>query len=292
MSELSKLVTLVIGGVLTGLGLAGIAGSIGWFVTHVGDMRVAVPATVAFVILVVGLIAIIYGGFQPLQPLPGGAPAQLTGPPVALVGRLDAPLSRWLWLVKWLLVIPHLVVLSFLFIAFIVLTVVAFLAILFTERYPLSLFETNLGIMRWAWRVGFYAYDALGTDRYPPFTLQDVDYPARFHVAYPDRLSRGLVLVKWWLLALPHYLVLGIFSAGVVWTNSSTSNHEHATGGLLQLLVFFAAVCLLVAGRYPEGIFNFVVGLNRWIYRVGAYVALMRDEYPPFRLDLGPTEGS
>jgi hypothetical protein len=212
--------------------------------------------------------------------------------PVRLEGELQPDLSRWLWVVKWLLAIPHYVVLALLWLTFLVLTIVAFFAILFTGRYPRGIFDFNLGVLRWTWRVAFYSYGALGTDRYPPFTLDDVaDYPAQLHVDYPERLSRGLVLVKWWLLAIPQYILVAIFlgSSGYAASRADAWGWWFQ-GGLVGLLVIFAGLALVFVGRYPRGIFDFVVGLDRWVARVAAYVFLMRDEYPPFRLDQGGSD--
>jgi hypothetical protein len=198
-----------------------------------------------------------------------------------------------LWLIKWLLLVPHLVVLIFLWIAFLVLTVVAWFAILFTGRYPRPIFEFNLGVLRWTWRASFYGYSALGTDRYPPFTLADVeDYPARLDITYPENLSRGLALVKSWLLAIPHYLVLSFFlgGAGAAATGYGQTASITAGASLVGLLVCFAGVVLLFRGRYPHGIYDAVLGMDRWAYRVIAYAALMTDTYPPFRLDQGGSE--
>jgi hypothetical protein len=152
--------------------------------------------------------------------------------------------------------------------------VVAFFAILFTGRYLRALFDVNTGVLRWSWRVAYYAYGTLGTDRYPPFTLADVpDYPARWELAYPERLSRGLVLVKWWLLAIPQLRA-----------RSAPGRPASALGqcGLIGLLTF--------TGAYPRSIFDLVVGLNRWVLRVAAYAAVLTDVYPPFRLDQGGLE--
>jgi hypothetical protein len=138
-------------------------------------------------------------------------------------------------------------------------------------------------VLRWSWRVAYYAYGTLATDRYPPFTLADVpDYPTHWDVAYPEKLSRGLVLVKWWLLAVPHHLILAFLLGGlkVPWTS----------GGLIALLALFAGVSLAATGRYPRGLFDLVIGLNRWVLRVVAYAALLTDVYPPFRLDQGSDE--
>ena len=213
--------------------------------------------------------------------------------PVHLTGELTEPLSRGLWLVKWVLAIPHYLVLAFLWIAFLVTTIIAGFAILFTGRYPRSLFGFNVGVVRWSWRVGFYSYSALGTDQYPPFSLARTDYPADFDVDYPERLSRGLVLVKSWLLAIPHLIIVGLFTAPWYWVanGAPTDDYQRSAGiSLLGLLVLVAGLAVLFTGRYPRSLFDLIMGINRWVYRVAAYVALMRDEYPPFRLDQGSGE--
>ena len=219
--------------------------------------------------------------------------------PAYLTGELAPRLSRWLWLVKMFLAIPHFVVLAALGVAFVVTTVFAGFAILFTGRYPRGLFDFNVGVMRWNWRVGFYVYAALGTDRYPPFTLAKTDYPADFDVDYPERLSRGLVLVKSWLLALPHVLIGVLVVADLLlypWSSAAAQTTAAAQPAgaysVLNLLVVIAGVFLLITGAYPRPLFDFLLGVNRWLYRVVTYIAFMRDEYPPFRLDTGAERGS
>ena len=197
--------------------------------------------------------------------------------PLRLTGRLDEPLSRWHWLVKWLLALPHFILLAFLWIAFALLWLVALFAILFTGRYPRGIFDFNVGVLRWTWRVSFYTYSALGTERYPPFGFEG-EYPADLQVDYPASLSRGKVLIKWWLLALPQYLIVGVFVGAGYGI------------GLVGIIVLISAVALLFTGRYPRSMFDLVMGANRWCYRVLAYAALMTDAYPPFRLDQGPEE--
>ena len=258
----------------------------------------AIGLLVAGVVLMAGGAAMVYAGARhaagpapapiPAAPVPGETVATVY--PVAVRGELEPNLSRWLWLVKWLLVIPHYVVLFFLWIAFGLLTVVAFFAILFTGRYPRGIFDFNVGVLRWTWRVSFYSYWALGTDRYPPFTLGPVpDYPATFEVDYPERLTRWLPLVKW-ILAIPHLILVALFVGGWGWGPFGEDFRGLGFAGVVGVLVIIAGFVLLFTGRYPPSLFDFTLGLDRWTLRVLAYVGLMRDEYPPFRIDMGPRE--
>jgi hypothetical protein len=202
--------------------------------------------------------------------------AQTKAYPVHLRGELTIPPGRWVWLFKWLLIVPHIFVLCFLGIASLVLTVIAFFAILFTGKYPRGMFDFNVGVMRWGWRVGFYSYSALGTDKYPPFRLdKDPNYPADLEVEYPEKLKNGLVLVKW-LLGIPQLIIVGIFQGG---------NAGRGWGGLTTLFAIFGAIYCLFTGKHHEDLFRLAIQTNRWSYRVFSYVFLMTDEYPPFRLD-------
>jgi len=232
------------------------------------------------------------GGTEAPVGATGSPAAPMSGTyPAVLSARLDEPLNRWLWLVKWALLIPHWIVLAFLWVVFGLLTVVAWFAILFTGRYPRGIFDFNVGVLRWTWRVAYYGYGALGTDKYPPFSLgEEPDYPARLDVAYPGELSRGLIFVKW-LLAVPHLLLVAVFvGGGTYWMDTFDNWHITSSTGLVGLLAIFAGFALLFTERYPRGIFDLVTGFDRWVLRVVAYTSLMTDEYPPFRLDRGGDE--
>jgi hypothetical protein len=210
----------------------------------------------------------------------GGNTPSVAVNPVRLEGELTEPLSRWLWLVKWFLLIPHYICLIFLWLTLVLATIGAFFVLLFTGRYPRGLFDWNVGVLRWSWRVSFYSYSALGTDRYPPFTMGEApDYPARLEIDYPEQQRRGLPLIGWWLLGIPQYAIAGLLSGG-----------GRYVGGVVGLLVFVVAMLLLFKNRFPRDVFDVIMGFNRWVVRVGAYGLLMTPQYPPFRLDPGGRE--
>ncbi|MEU4421677.1 DUF4389 domain-containing protein [Actinoplanes sp. NPDC024001] len=202
--------------------------------------------------------------------------------PLRVEARRDESLSRWLWLVKWLLLVPHYLALLVLWTGLVVLTLVAYLAVLITGRYPEPIRAYNLGVLRWTWRVGYYGYQALGTDAYPPFTLAEVpDHPARLRLGEQPAPPRWLPLVAW-LAALPHLIILGALAGA-------------ATGGgvplsLVGAVLLIAALTLLFTGRYPSGLHDLLVGIARWGLRVTAYLTLLTPRYPPFRLDQGGYE--
>jgi len=210
--------------------------------------------------------------------------------PVLVRADRDAPLSRWLWLVKWLLLIPHYVVLAFLWVAFVALTLVAYVAVLFTGRYPRGIFDFNVGVLRWSWRVGYYGYEVLGTDRYPPFTLAEVpDYPADLQIDYPRELPHWLPLVAW-LLAIPHLVFIGALNASGTWQINDGMPQSFLQISVVGAAVLLVGLALLFTGRPLRGLHDLLIGVGRWTLRVVAYVALLTGRYPPFRLDQGSHE--
>ena len=170
--------------------------------------------------------------------------------------------ARLMPLVKWLLAIPHYLVLLLLGIGAYFAILFAALAILFTRRYPRGVFDFVLGVYRWGWRVASYVL--LMNDRYPPFTLADVpDYPARLEIGYPEEVDRWRPFVQWFL-AIPFLLLASVLQS------------------LAQLLVVFAFFTILFTKRFPRGMFELLLVAMRWNVRANAYAHFMVTRYPPF----------
>jgi hypothetical protein len=211
----------------------------------------------------------------PPTPIPGGYPARLT------VDYPDRPLNRLTTFFRIFVAVPILIILGLLSgpsyreqpensrlayetarSALIFLPVV--LLILFRQKYPRWWYDWNMGFTRFYSRVA--AYLALLRDEYPSV---DEEQFVHIEVDYPDvrLLNRWLPLVKWFL-AIPHFLVLVFLSLAAV------------------IIVIIAWFAILFTGRYPRGMFDFVVGVMRWGLRVQAYAFLLTtDRYPPFSLD-------
>ena len=183
--------------------------------------------------------------------------------PVRLDIQYAESLSRLTFL-KWILAIPQYLIVYALNAVFNVISLVAFFAIMFTGAYPRSLFDFAVNTQRW--RMNLVGYVMLIRDEYPPFSFEPGLYPVTFEVDYPTNLARFAPLYKW-LLAIPHFIIVGVL------------------GFVAFVVVFIAGFSVLFTGKYPEGMYKFVVGVQRWTMRVTLYALFMTDEYPPFSLD-------
>jgi Domain of unknown function (DUF4389)/zinc-ribbon domain len=206
-----------------------------------------------------------------LRPLP----APTHRPPGAYPFTFDVEypqkLSRLTTLGRLILAIPQLLIIYALGTVVGIVTLIAFFAILFTRRYPKGLFELAVSFNRWIANV--YAYVALLRDEYPPFSTDPGRYAVTYEVDYPEKLSRWLIFVKWFLVLLQQFVLyfLGLFAF------------------LVAVIAWFA---ILITGRFPRALFHYVVGVMRWYFRVGVYTSLMRDEFPPFSKSADARPGS
>jgi len=205
------------------------------------------------------------GGAQPPAPPPPPPPPETVADEYPLHADIvhQAEYSRFMPLVKWLLLIPHYIVLILLGIGALFAILISFFAVIFTRRYPRGLFDYVVGVSRWAWRV--QAYLLLMVDPYPPFSLQDdPNYPARFEIEYPeDGVARWRPLFAW-ILAIPYLIIASILFQ------------------LAEILTFFAFFTILFTKKYPEGMFKIALVGLRWQARGNAYAYWLTTKYPPF----------
>jgi hypothetical protein len=198
----------------------------------------------------------------PPPPPPTGVDPEVAGYPLQADIQRQEEYSRFMPLIKWLLAIPHFIVLVLLSIGALLALIVAFFAILFTGRYPRGIFDYLVGVYRWAWRVT--AYYMLMVDPYPPFSMDDdPSYPATFDIEYPEHVDRWRVLVHW-LLIIPYHIVATLLLY------------------LSMLMSFFAFFTILFTKRYPEGLFNIALVGLKWVARANGYYYWLTTRYPPF----------
>lgn len=211
--------------------------------------------------------------------------------PVRITATNPTTPNRWLWAVKWLLLLPHYLVLAILWAGFLLVMLWAYAAVLCTSRYPRRAFAFSVGVLRWTWRVMFYGYVVLGTDRYPPFTLKAVsDYPADLEVDETLARQRRQPLLAW-LLSVPHAMIIG----GLIDTQVIRVLHIGSVSipifvGITAVGISVVAMQLAITGRHPQGLYDLFTGVGRWMFRAVSYLALLTDVYPPFRLDQGGAE--
>ena len=185
--------------------------------------------------------------------------------PVDVDAQLLPEYSRFMPLIKWLIVLPHNIVLLFLGIGAAFVAFIAFFATLFTAKYPEGLWNYMYGVQRWAMRV--MAYTMLITDKYPPFTLQETpEDTIQLKARYPERVSRWRPLFAW-LIVIPYLIVASLIFM------------------VAQICSFFAFFTILFTKRIPEGLFNVIRNGFTWYMRANFYSYWMSTEYPPFEWD-------
>jgi hypothetical protein len=204
----------------------------------------------------------------PPPPPPPPDPSAAAGAyPVRLEAHNQGEYNRFLPLIKWLLALPHYIVLIFIFIGVFVSALIGFFAILITGRWPRGLFDFSVGALRWCYRVQAYVF--LLTDQYPPFSLEDdPSYPVRVEIPYPEHVDRWRPLVHW-LLILPYAFVAAILMY------------------VAQIVAFIGVFVILFTAKLPQGMFNLILNPFRWQLRAGGYHLWMVTKYPPFDWDEG-----
>jgi hypothetical protein len=181
--------------------------------------------------------------------------------------RFDVPPAESLTkltFVKWILAVPHFVILWALNYVFQILSLIALFAILFTGKYPEGMFNFNVGIRRWY--ANTFGYIAFLRDEYPPFAFDAGQYPVTLEIDYDESPKRWAPLYQW-LLAIPHLIIVSVLCIAAL------------------IAIIIAGFSVLFSGEYPEGMRRFVVGVARWNERVTTYTFFMHNVYPPFSLE-------
>jgi hypothetical protein len=164
------------------------------------------------------------------------------------------------------IMIPHFFILMFVGIAAGILSFLSFWIILFTGRYPESWFEFQVKYMRWTIRLNASLFNLI--DGYPAFGLNSQHENVKFEVEYPENISRGSVLLRfffgWLYVGIPHGFILLLLTQAAFFVS------------------FIAWWAVLFTGKYPQSMFDFQVKYLRWSQRVSLYLAYMTQEYPPF----------
>lgn len=167
----------------------------------------------------------------------------------------------------WLYIgIPHYFLLFFVSIWAAILIFIAFWVVLFTGRYPKNMYEFQAGLMRWGLRLNARIYNL--SDGYPAFGIKAADEKVTLDLPYPEKLSRGLLLLRFFFgfiyVLIPHGFLLFFRSIATM------------------VIAFLAWWAVLFTGKYPLSFHKYVTGFLRWTNRVNLYLLFLTDKYPPF----------